>query len=354
MQRVTATMFRTDDDRWEAVARRDRSAAGLFLYGVTTTGVYCRPACPSRRPTRSNVEFFTTPTDAERAGYRACKKCRPTDEKPSDVPEAVLRACRLIEEAEEPPSLADLARTLGISPYYFHRLFKKVIGVTPKAYADAQRLRKLQSKLRDGGSVTQALYAAGFNSSSRCYEGAAENLGMTPGEYRNGAPCRSIRYTTVECSLGYLLVAATDRGICAIQLGDAPETLRTGFTSQFPDAHLDADTPMLANWVRGVLAMIETPGHDVGLPLDIQGTAFQRRVWEALRAIPAGSTATYAEIASRIGAPAAARAVARACATNPVAVVIPCHRVVRTGGNISGYHWGVARKRELLRREKGM
>jgi AraC family transcriptional regulator of adaptative response/methylated-DNA-[protein]-cysteine methyltransferase len=342
--------YSTDDERWNAVRERDGRADGAFLYAVKTTGVFCRPTCPSRLPNRANVEFFTTCELAVRGGYRACRKCKPTSA-PKGVPDAVLRACRLMDGAGEPPSLEALAGAVGLSPFYFHKLFKAVVGVTPKAYAAARRVERFRDGLEAEQTVTQAMYGAGFGSSSRCYEGVGDNLGMTPTEYRGGGAGKSIRLAVVGCRLGWVAVAATERGVCLIEFGNSPDALRAGATARFPKAAVDGGDPEFRRWVEQVVEQIEAPGHVADLPLDIQGTAFQRKVWEALRAIPAGTTATYKEIAQRIGRPAAVRAVARACAANPLAVAIPCHRVVRSDGDLGGYRWGVGRKAELLRRE---
>ncbi len=353
MGQATDNPYATDDLRWTALVQRDAQAGGAFLYGVKTTGVYCRPTCPSRLPNRRNVRFFSTSTDAERAGYRACKKCRPQTRQDSRPPDAVVRACQLIEAAEEMPSLAELAAAVGLSPFHFHRLFKAVLGITPKGYAQARRMERFQQGLQNGQPVTTALYSAGFGSSSRCYEKTADNLGMTPSQYRNGGAGQTIRFAVAECYLGWALVAATERGVCMIAFDDSPAVLRSELAARFPKAQLRADDPGLAAWVEPVLALLEAPGRHFDLPLDIQGTAFQRRVWQALQEIPLGTTATYAEVAQRIGSPTAVRAVARACAANPVAVVVPCHRVVGSDGALRGYRWGVERKRQLLRREAG-
>jgi AraC family transcriptional regulator of adaptative response/methylated-DNA-[protein]-cysteine methyltransferase len=348
MTAAAAAQFSTDNRRWAAVLRRDRRADGAFVYAVKTTGVYCRPACPARLPKRTNVRFFPTGRDAERAGYRACKRC-------GQGPDhgAVVRACQMIDEAAEPPSLNELADAVGLSPFYFHRLFKSVVGVTPKSYADARRVRRFQEGLREGQPVTRAMYEAGFGSSSRCYEGAAGNLGMTPSAYRNGGAGQVIRVAVAPCHLGWVLVAATEKGVCGIEFGDTAGALKEGLAGRFPNAELRGDDPDFAAWVGAVLRLIDAPGQGSDLPLDIRGTAFQRRVWEALRAIPAGTTATYGEIAARVGSPAAVRAVANACAANPVAVAIPCHRVIGQDGELRGYRWGLRRKRALLEREAG-
>jgi AraC family transcriptional regulator of adaptative response/methylated-DNA-[protein]-cysteine methyltransferase len=323
------------------------------FYGVATTGIYCRRGCPSRRPNPRNVRYFATPAEAERAGYRSCKRCRPdSGEAPDPRLRVALEACRSIEEAETPPSLGELAAAAGLSPFHFQRLFKSVVGVTPKQYAMEKRSSRLRRQLRDGRGVTAALYEAGFSSTSRFYENAAATLGMRPSEYRSGAPGEPIRFTVVRSYLGPVLVAATERGICAVEFGPSAKALKDRLRARFPKATLQGPDPGLREAVAGVLALMDEPRERrAALPLDIQGTSFQRRVWLALSRIPAGSTATYAEIAARVGSPRAARAVAQACAANPVAVAIPCHRVVRADGGPGGYRWGVERKKKLLERE---
>ena len=348
---MATSLFATDDQRWNALLRRNRQADGSFLYAVKTTGVYCRPACSSRQPKRANVEFFSTCADAERRGYRACKKCQPKSNRPIAAPEAVVRACQLIDAAEQPTSLAALASAVGLSPFYFQRRFKQVLGVTPKAYAARRRSERFRVLLERRLSVTQAMLEAGYRSSSRCYETAADTLGMTPSDFRKGGAGRVIRYALAECDLGWLLMAATDRGVCMIELADTRSTLRSELTSRFPNAKLQSGDARFLKWVQQVVRFIEVPGRGLDLPLDIQGTAFQRKVWEALRAIPVGTTMTYTEVAKRIGQPSAVRAVASACAANKLAVAVPCHRVVRASGDLSGYRWGVHRKAELLARE---
>jgi AraC family transcriptional regulator of adaptative response/methylated-DNA-[protein]-cysteine methyltransferase len=343
---------RADDARWEAVRRRDRAFDGKFFFAVRTTGVYCRPSCASRPAKRENVSFYATPDAAERAGYRACKRCLPDKlGAPDPRVEAVKRACKRIAAAEEAPKLADLAAGAGMSPYHFHRLFKQAIGVTPKAYAAQMQARRAAEGLRTAETVTEAIYDAGFNSSSRFYESAAARLGMTPTAVRRGGEGAAIRFAIGQASLGAVLVAATDKGVCAILLGDDPEALARDLQDRFPRAKLVGGDPAFERTVARVVGLIEAPGQRLDLPLDIRGTAFQERVWQALSAIPAGRTATYAEIARAVGRPKAVRAVAQACAANPLAVAIPCHRVVRTDGDLSGYRWGVERKRELLDRE---
>jgi AraC family transcriptional regulator of adaptative response/methylated-DNA-[protein]-cysteine methyltransferase len=345
--------FSTDDARWEAVRRRDRAADGVFYYSVLTTGVYCRPSCASRLARRDNVAFHATCEAAEAAGFRPCKRCRPNEASVAERhASAVADACRVIEEAEEPPDLDALARTAGMSRFHFHRVFKSVTGVTPKAYADAHRAERVRDELAQGATVTEAIYGAGFNSSGRFYAASPDLLGMTPTEFRSGGNGASIRFAVGECSLGSILVAATDKGVCAILLGDDPDTLVRDLQDRFPRARLIGADDKFERLVATVVGLVEAPAQGLDLPLDMRGTAFQQRVWQALRRIPSGSTASYAEIAQRIGQPKAVRAVAQACAANAIAVAIPCHRVVRTDGAFSGYRWGVERKRALLEREK--
>jgi AraC family transcriptional regulator of adaptative response/methylated-DNA-[protein]-cysteine methyltransferase len=341
-----------DDARYLAIRDRDAAYDGTFFYGVRTTGVYCRPSCAARPALRQNVTFHATWQDAERAGFRACKRCRPNGQSQGQCHAALIsRACRLIEAAEEMPVLAELARDAGLSPFYFHRLFKQATGVTPKAYASARRAARMRDGLASAASVTQAIYDAGFNAPSRFYEDAAARLGMTPSAYRRGGADAAIRFAVGQCSLGAILVAATEKGVCAITFGEDADALLRDLQDRFPKAELLGGEPDFEALVARVVGLVEAPalGHD--LPLDVRGTAFQQRVWQALRAIPPGRTASYADIAGAIGAPGASRAVAGACAANPLAVAIPCHRVVRQDGGISGYRWGVARKAALLRRE---
>jgi AraC family transcriptional regulator of adaptative response/methylated-DNA-[protein]-cysteine methyltransferase len=341
-----------DDERWQAVQRRDAAFDGKFVFAVRTTGVFCRPSCASRPAKRENVSFFSAIAEAEKAGFRACKRCRPDKLGASDPQmEAVKRACERIERAEETPKLAELAASAGLSPYHFHRVFKAITGVTPKAYAAETRARRAADKLRTAETVTEAIYDAGFNSSSRFYENTDARLGMTPGAVRRGGAGTVIRFAVGEASLGAVLVAATDKGVCAILLGDDPEALVRDLQDRFPQAEFEGGNPKFERMVAAVVGLVEAPGQRLDLPLDIRGTAFQQRVWAALQAIPSGKTATYADIARVIGQPKAVRAVAQACAANALAVAIPCHRVVRTDGALSGYRWGVARKRTLLARE---
>ena len=343
----------TAPDRWEALRRRDPAADGRFVYAVRSTGVYCRPSCAARPARPENVVFYDTNAEAERAGFRPCKRCRPDGPSQSERrADAVARACRLIEEAEEVPPLEELAAAAGLSPHHFHRIFKQATGVTPRAYAEARRAARVAGSLQEAGSVTEAIYEAGYGSSGRFYETAGARLGMTPTAYRRGGAGEAIRFAVGACSLGSILVAATERGICASLLGDDPEELLRDLQDRFPNAELIGGDPGFETTVAQVVGLVEAPGTGLALPLDIGGTAFQQRVWQALRAIPAGRTASYAEIARAIGEPAAVRAVARACGANPLAVAIPCHRVVRSDGGLSGYRWGVERKRDLLDRER--
>jgi AraC family transcriptional regulator of adaptative response/methylated-DNA-[protein]-cysteine methyltransferase len=341
-----------DDERWQAVKRRDPAFDGKFLFAVRTTGIYCRPSCASRPAKRENVTFFETAAYAEKAGYRACKRCRPDKlGAPDPQVEAVKRACGQIEQAEEAPKLADLAASVGLSPYHFHRVFKAITGVTPKAYAAQTRAGRAADGLRTAGTVTEAIYDAGFNSSSRFYESTEARLGMTPSAVRRGGAGARIRFAVGEASLGAVLVAATDKGVCAILLGDDAHALVRELQDRFPRAEFEGGDADFERMVAQVVGLVEAPGQRLDLPLDIRGTAFQQRVWAALSAIPAGQTATYAEIARAIGQPKAVRAVAQACGANPLAVAIPCHRVVRSDGDLSGYRWGVERKRKLIDRE---
>jgi AraC family transcriptional regulator of adaptative response/methylated-DNA-[protein]-cysteine methyltransferase len=354
MSRTRASSpFRTDQDRWDALCRRDPAADGAFYYAVRTTGVYCRPSCAARLPRRENVSFYATCADAERQGWRPCKRCRPGEPSLHERQAAAVReACRRIEQAEEGPSLAALAQSARMSPYHFHRIFKAACGVTPKGYAEACRARRLRGELAKRGTVTEAIYGAGFNSSGRYYAASSDLLGMTASQFRKGGEGTVIRFAVGECWLGAILVAATPKGVCAIEFGDHAENLVRAFQDRFPKAMLVGGDKEFEAQVARVIGFVEAPAGGLDLPLDIRGTAFQQRVWEAISAIPAGSTATYSELAKKIGAPNSVRAVASACASNAIGVAIPCHRVVRTDGSLSGYRWGVQRKRALLDREK--
>ena len=341
-----------DQSRWDAVLRRSPSADGRFVYAVKTTGVYCRPSCPSRRAHRRNVAFFDAPAAAQTAGFRACKRCKPDGQSPlAETYAAVAAACRQIERAEAAPSLADLAAQAGLSRHHFHRLFKATTGLTPRAYGAAHRAQQIRNGLQKSATVTGAIYNAGYSSGSRFYESAATVLGMTPKSYRAGGAGMAIHFAIAESSLGKVLVAATDKGLCALFLGNSATALRRDLRARFPKATIAAGPAAFAKTVRQVAAIVERPNRATTLPLDVRGTAFQQRVWEALRQIPAGETVSYAELARRIGAPKAVRAVGTACGANPVSVIIPCHRVVSTDGKLTGYRWGVERKRELLTRE---
>jgi AraC family transcriptional regulator of adaptative response/methylated-DNA-[protein]-cysteine methyltransferase len=347
-----ATQTMSNDEQWAAVRGRDARADGRFVYSVKTTGVYCRPSCAARPARPENVAFHATPKDAERAGFRACKRCKP-DQAPRAAREAatVARLCRLLERSEQAPTLDELADHVGLSPFHTHRLFKAVTGVTPRAYAAEHRATRVRGELKARGSVTEAIYGAGYSSSARFYEASNAMLGMTPSRYRAGGADLEIKFAVGQCTLGAILVAATDRGVCAIQLGDDPDAMIRDLERRFPKARLVGADRGFERLVAQVVGLVEQPRLGTELPLDIRGTAFQQRVWKALARIPAGKTASYAEIAKRIGAPKATRAVAQACGANPLAVAIPCHRVVRTDGDVAGYRWGVERKRALLDRE---
>ena len=342
----------TDEARLAAVAARDATADGSFVYSVRSTGVYCRPSCPSRAAKRDNMAFHATCAEAERAGFRPCRRCRPNEaSQAARHAEAVAAACRLIETAETLPSLEALACAAGLSPFHFHRVFKKATGVKPKAYAGQHRAARAARELRAAETVTAAIYDAGFNASSRFYETATTRLGMTPSAFRAGGRGMRIMFAIGECSLGAILVAATGKGVCAIAMGDAPDILARDLQDQFPEADIVGGDADFEEMVARVVGFVEAPGKRLDIPLHISGTAFQQRVWKALQDIPFGSTASYAEIAAAIGAPNAHRAVAAACGANRIAIAIPCHRVVRTDGALSGYRWGVARKQALIGRE---
>ncbi|GAA4339834.1 bifunctional DNA-binding transcriptional regulator/O6-methylguanine-DNA methyltransferase Ada [Variovorax defluvii] len=340
------------DPRWAAVAARDRAADGRFFYSVRSTGVYCRPSCGARQPRPENVAFHASAADAERAGFRPCRRCRPDQPARSEQQAAQVAAlCRYIEQAEETPTLGALAGRVGLSTFHLHRIFKEVTGLTPRAWAAAHRDRRVREALARSGTVTDAIYEAGYNSNGRFYARADEALGMTPARFRAGGADAQIRFAIGQCALGAILVAQSERGVCAIALGDDPDALARELQDRFPRARLIGGDAEFEQLVARVVGFVEAPGVGLDLPLDVRGTAFQRRVWQALREIPPGSTASYAEIAQRIGSPTSVRAVAQACGANPVAVAIPCHRVVRSDGALSGYRWGVERKRALLARE---
>ncbi|WP_048305511.1 bifunctional DNA-binding transcriptional regulator/O6-methylguanine-DNA methyltransferase Ada [Halomonas sp. PR-M31] len=341
------------DPRWQSVLGRDKVADGAFVYAVKTTGIYCRPSCPSRNAKPENVIFFASPADAEVAGYRSCQRCNPKGHSSTEANVAIVAAaCRLIENSDVLPKLDDLAASVGMSASYFHRQFKVTTGLTPKAYGAAHRMKKVRAELSDAEtSVSSAIYGAGFNSNSRFYEQSDEVLGMTPTVYKQGGKDADIRFAVGQCSLGAILVARSSKGICAIALDDDPERLIHELQDRFPKANLLGGDAEFEKLIAHIVGLVEAPRVGLDLPLDIRGTAFQQRVWQALREIPVGETATYADIAQRIGQPTSVRAVAQACGANKIAVAIPCHRVVRSDGALSGYRWGVDRKRALLEKE---
>jgi len=356
----TSAQARTDalaigteaDPRWAAVRARDPQADGSFVYSVRTTGVYCRPSCGARPARPENVAFHDTPADAERAGFRACRRCRPDEPSLAAQQAAIVtRLCRRLESDEQTPTLEQLADDAQWSSFHLHRVFKRITGLTPKAYAAAHRGRRVQDALARSGTVTEAIFEAGYNSGGRFYVDAPKLLGMTPTRWRAGGADTELRFAVGQCSLGAILVARSEVGICAILLGDDPDALTRDLQDRFPQARLVGGDATFEAWVARVVGFVEAPAIGLDLPLDIRGTAFQQRVWQALQAIPPGETASYADVARRIGAPAATRAVAQACGANTLAVAIPCHRVVRRDGGLSGYRWGVERKRALLVRE---
>jgi AraC family transcriptional regulator, regulatory protein of adaptative response / methylated-DNA-[protein]-cysteine methyltransferase len=345
------------EDWWQAVLARDKNFDSTFVYGVRSTGIYCRPSCSSRRPRQDQVVFFRMREAAKQAGFRPCLRCRP-DEAVSEDPHVKLvkRLCRYIEGHDSPDSpltLAEMSGYLQVSPHHLQRTFKRIMGITPRQYAEACRLRRLKTLVRNGESVTRALYEAGYGSSSRLYEGASSRLGMTPGAYLRGGKGMRIRYTIMDSPLGRLLIAATGRGICAVSIGGSDEALEATLSKEYPAAEIEGDKTGLKGYMAAMLKYLEGKETNLNLPLDIRVTAFQWKVYEALKTIPSGQTRTYEEIAKTIGRPKAVRAVARACATNPAAIVIPCHRVVRKDGSLGGYRWGLKRKKSLLQKEQG-
>lgn len=334
---------------WRAVQRRDRTFDGTFVYAVRSTRIFCRPSCPSRRPTRSRVEFFGTTAEAELAGYRPCKRCRPTSNDAARIDRAIARAARyLTAHADEAVTLDALSRTVGVSAFHLQREFKRALGVSPREFRDAERRRRLADRLRKGDTVSRATFDAGFGSSSRVYERSARAMGMTPAAVRKGGAGERMQFSIVNSRLGRLLAAYTERGVCAVAIGDEDRVLEQRLRSDFPEAEIQAAGPAIHEWVTAIVHGLDEESTTGTIPLDVRGTAFQRRVWNALQHIPRGTTLSYSQLASRIGQPQAARAVARACATNPVALVIPCHRVVREDGTLGGYRWGVERKERLL------
>ncbi len=341
----------SEKTRWRAVVNRDAGQDGRFVFAVSSTGVFCRPSCPARRPRRENVQFFHTPDEAERAGYRACLRCRPKAAGLNRQNAIVKAMCRFIEQhLDEPITLSRLSKEFRQSPFHLQRTFKAVLGVTPREYVDSCRVNQFKNNLRSGHSVTRAMYDAGYSSSSRLYERTASQLGMTPDKYRRGAVAATIRYTLTDSPLGRMLIAATDKGICAIQFADTDDELEQGLKHEFPFAIRKREDDSLGEWKAALLRQMQGKVSSA-LPLDIQATAFQRRVWTYLQSIPFGKTRSYSQVAKAIGQPTAARAVARACATNRIAVAIPCHRVVRGSGEMGGYRWGMERKKTLLEME---
>lgn len=354
-----------EDRYWQAVLEHDAASNGAFVYAVRSTGIYCKPSCPSRRPRREEVQFFAQPAaaaKAEQAGFRACKRCQPGLDSPGQATdpqvELVQRACRYIEQHfEETPNLAELGAQVNLSPFHLQRVFKRVMGISPRQYAEAYRLGQLKAQLKEGESVTQALYEVGFSSSSRLYERAPLQLGMTPTTYRQGGLGMYIAYAIVDSALGRLLVAATEKGICSVCIGSNDALLETALFQEYPRAEIrretgdDGENNSLHGWVSLLVKHLDGQQPHLDLPVDVQATAFQWRVWQELQAIPYGATRTYSQIAQAIGQPTAARAVARACATNPVAIVVPCHRIVREDGHLGGYRWGIERKQQLLEQE---
>jgi AraC family transcriptional regulator of adaptative response/methylated-DNA-[protein]-cysteine methyltransferase len=352
-QKTHRELVGNEESLWKAVVARDRNQDGIFFYSVASTGVYCRPSCPSRLANRANVRFHPSCEQAERAGFRPCKRCKPNEPSLRKAHAAIVAAaCRRIEDAEDTPSLDTLAEASGLSTFHFHRIFKSIAGVTPKAYAAAHRQKRVRNTLQGSGSVTAAIHAAGFNSSGRFYASSNEVIGMTPSDFREGGRNAELRFAVGDCTLGAILVATTDKGIAAILLGDDPEKLVHDLEDQFPNATLTGGDGPFEKIVAKVVGFVDAPDTGLGLPLDVRGTAFQHRVWQALQKIPAGETVSYSELATRLGNPRAVRAVASACAANTIAIAIPCHRVVRTDGSLSGYRWGVERKRALLEKER--
>lgn len=341
-----------DDPRWQLILDREKAADGRFWYSVSTTGIYCRPSCPSRAAKSENVTIHDSLEEARATGRRPCRRCNPEGSSTTEENAALAEAaCRTMAAADGPVVLAQLANAAGLSPSHFHRMFKAAVGVTPRAYASALRATRVREDLRTAGSVTEAIYAAGFGSNGRFYEKSESLLGMTPGRYRAGGAEETLRFAIGQTTLGALLVASSDKGVASILLGDDPDELARDLQDRFPRAILVGGDEGYEQLVARVVGMIEAPGGAHDLPLDVRGTAFQQRVWAALRELPAGTTATYSEIARRIGSPSSTRAVAGACAANAIAVAIPCHRVVRNDGALSGYRWGVERKRTLIERE---
>lgn len=344
-----------EEELWNAVLAKDARADGQFVFAVSSTKIYCRPSCPSRRPHRDRVSFFRLPENAEQAGFRACKRCHPRDASAGDPQlQMVQKVCRLIDENDgESLTLQTLSEQVGVSSFHLQRTFKSIIGISPREYAEARRVNKFKQGVRGGEAITNAIYDAGFGSSSRLYESAASQLGMTPATYGKGGRGATINYTTVATPLGRLLVAATSKGVCSVMLGDSESSLKTDLSNEFPAAQIHHEEKTLSSSVKAIVEQLTKRNPHLNLPLDIRATAFQKQVWEQLRAIPYGETASYSEVARAIGQEKAVRAVAMACATNPVALVIPCHRVIREDKSLGGYRWGLERKKQLLETEAG-
>ena len=355
LETARALSMKGENQFWRGVLERNRAMDGRFVFAVRSTGIYCRPSCPARRPRRQQVEFFPLPEAAERAGFRACRRCRPRQTAPGDPAVALVqRVCQAISaETESAPSLARLASELGASEGHLQKTFKRVMGISPREFAGARRVAALKSKLRAGQDVTRALYEAGYGSSSRLYENSSAELGMTPAAYRRGGKGMNISYTIVNCPLGRMLLAATERGISALTLGDSDSVLEAALITEYPQAQIHRDDARFAAWTQILDRHLNGFEPRLDLPLDVQATAFQRRVWKELQKIPYGETRTYTQVARSIGKPRAIRAVARACATNPVSVIVPCHRVIREDGSLAGYRWGLKRKAALLNAERG-
>jgi len=337
---------------WNAVQHRDRQFDGKFVYAVSSTKIFCRPSCSSRQPNKANVQFFSSTTEAERAGYRACMRCRPTSAKPPVIDRAVKHVLEyLMSHMDTPVTLATLARETGMSPFHLQRSFKKALGVSPRQYQTAERRRRLSKRLRKGDTVSTATYEAGYGSSSRVYE-RPKALGMTPATVRKGGVGQKIQFSVVDSPLGRLLGAYTEHGVCAVRIGDNDQALERELRAEFSNAEIHKAGDAIHEWITAIVKSLDGERPSSAIPVDAQGTAFQHRVWNALQQIPRGTTLSYSEVAKKIGMPTAVRAVARACATNPVALVIPCHRVIREDGGLGGYRWGLERKEQLLESEK--
>ena len=353
MRRTTDALESDQDKRWDAILARDSKFDGKFVFGVQSTGIYCKPSCPARHTRRANVVFFSVPEEAEQSGFRPCKRCHPHLAQSSKRLQVVDEVCRYIEaNLDRKLTLPELSTHAGMSPYHFQRTFKRTIGISPRQYAEIRRVAKLKRLLRTGQTVTSALYGAGFSSRSRLYEKAHNQLGMSPGLFRRGGGGLQIDYTIVNCPLGRLLVGATERGICALYMGDSDEVVQRSLSEEYPAANLNRDDLRLQKWVSVIMNYFAGQDPDLKLPLDIQATTFQWRVWKEIQSIPYGGTTSYSKIAAKLGAPKAARAVARACATNPTSLIIPCHRVIGEDGGLHGYRWGKERKQALLKLER--